>query len=226
MKLELVAALSQMYSEPHRKYHNLAHIHYCLRQAKEAFSHAVPLGVQHAIWFHDALYDPYAAAETNERNSVGLYMNYFREHRTQPWYHEAIACIEATMFYASARELDHLADGAVSAIGREKDYYCHTEISLFPKGNYEGIRRAMNYFLDIDFSILGDNPYVYKWYSTNVRNEYYITSDAEYSVGRVAFLQELLKNPIYRTDKFKAREEQARHNIESEIYDLTHYGEL
>ena len=66
------ARLVQLYCEPHRHYHTLAHIHHCLHEFNQAASlmdH--PDAVAMALWFHDAIYVP--GAMDNERRSAGLF---------------------------------------------------------------------------------------------------------------------------------------------------------
>ncbi len=61
------------YAEPHRAYHNLAHIEECLNEldraahlARDRFALAL------ALWFHDVIYDPHRA--DNEEQSAALMM--------------------------------------------------------------------------------------------------------------------------------------------------------
>ncbi|MEM7167672.1 MAG: N-methyl-D-aspartate receptor NMDAR2C subunit [Planctomycetota bacterium] len=63
--------LEQLYSEPHRHYHNLDHIDVCLRLLAEApHDHDDSVPLQLAIWFHDAVYQPLRG--DNEEESAAL----------------------------------------------------------------------------------------------------------------------------------------------------------
>lgn len=55
----LVAELTAAYSEPHRRYHTLAHIEHCLAELGRVWSYAIHLNeIRWALLFHDAIYDP------------------------------------------------------------------------------------------------------------------------------------------------------------------------
>ncbi|MCY2929525.1 MAG: hypothetical protein NTV86_08530 [Planctomycetota bacterium] len=57
------------YSQPHRRYHNLEHLQYCLRMLDEVSASLKERAiVEAAIWFHDAVYVP--GAQDNEANSA------------------------------------------------------------------------------------------------------------------------------------------------------------
>ena len=78
------------------------------------------------------------------------------------------------------------------------------------------------YFLDMDLSILGVAPNIYKGYVRKIRQEYSILPHRKFDEGRKAFLIEFLKRPkIFYTDLyFNQFEEQARTNMEQEVLSL------
>lgn len=58
------------YAAPHRAYHNLHHIVFCLAQLAAVRGLAVqPAAIEAAIWFHDAIYDP-QHADNEERSAA------------------------------------------------------------------------------------------------------------------------------------------------------------
>jgi len=61
--------LVDAYSQKHRRYHTGAHIEHCLQAFDSASGLArEPAEVEIALWFHDAIYDPYAS--NNEAKSA------------------------------------------------------------------------------------------------------------------------------------------------------------
>jgi predicted metal-dependent HD superfamily phosphohydrolase len=63
--------LTQLYSEPHRRYHTLQHLSECLNEFDASKDLACDVvAVEFAIWFHDAVYDPHAS--DNEERSAEL----------------------------------------------------------------------------------------------------------------------------------------------------------
>ena len=77
----------------------------------------------------------------------------------------------------------------------------------------------INYMLDFDLFILGQNPEEYKTYTEQIRREYSMYPDHLYYPGRIHALKHFLNTEeIYKTSKFKDLYEQmARHNITEEI---------
>jgi predicted metal-dependent HD superfamily phosphohydrolase len=69
LRHRLAAELTAAYSEPHRRYHTVAHIEHCLDEAAGTLSYAVDLNeVRWALLFHDAVYDP--RRQDNEARSA------------------------------------------------------------------------------------------------------------------------------------------------------------
>ena len=69
LKHSLLGQLTAAYSEPHRRYHTLAHLHSCVNEAIGSWSRAVHLEeVRFALLFHDAVYDP--QRQDNEARSA------------------------------------------------------------------------------------------------------------------------------------------------------------
>jgi predicted metal-dependent HD superfamily phosphohydrolase len=68
----LTPRLEAAYREPHRRYHDLSHIHACLAllDACEDLTEQERRLLTWAIWWHDAIYDPSAA--DNEARSAEL----------------------------------------------------------------------------------------------------------------------------------------------------------
>jgi predicted metal-dependent HD superfamily phosphohydrolase len=62
-------ALLDRWREPHRRYHTVAHLTAML-SIVESDGGAAP--VRLAVWYHDAVYDPRAAGDANERASAAL----------------------------------------------------------------------------------------------------------------------------------------------------------
>lgn len=70
--------LANLYSEPHRHYHNSQHIVDCLREFDSTRNLAhEPQAVELAIWFHDVIYNPRAA--DNEEQSAELAVQFITE---------------------------------------------------------------------------------------------------------------------------------------------------
>jgi predicted metal-dependent HD superfamily phosphohydrolase len=61
------------YAEPHRRYHDVEHLDEVLAVVDELSGLAAdPVAVELAAWYHDAVYDPRAAAGDSERRSAEL----------------------------------------------------------------------------------------------------------------------------------------------------------
>lgn len=70
------ASLARAYAEPHRHYHNLAHVAHILDVLKELPA-LEPCLLELAAWFHDVVYDP--RANDNEERSAAVAREALRE---------------------------------------------------------------------------------------------------------------------------------------------------
>ena len=182
-----LAALVAHYSEPHRAYHNLAHVMDCLEQfeAVRSLVHD-PTTVEMAIWYHDAIYDP--RAKDNEEQSADL----------------AVSITNAA----------GLADSFKSTV---------KTLILATKKHEASLDPDAAVIVDVDLSILGQNPARFDLYESQIRQEYNWVSAEAFAVGRTAVLETFLARPaIYATEFFKSKyERQARENIKRSIQTLS-----
>lgn len=66
---ETYQALIKAHAEPHRAYHTLEHIAACLRHLDKVRDQTNnPFEIEMALWFHDAIYEPFST--TNEEDSA------------------------------------------------------------------------------------------------------------------------------------------------------------
>jgi predicted metal-dependent HD superfamily phosphohydrolase len=148
------ADLLGRYAEPHRRYHDLAHLDDVLRHVDELAEHARDVHVvRMAAWFHDAVYDP--TASDNEERSALLAQTTLSELRVE----DAIAAEVARLVRGTA---DHApapgdlngevlsdADLAILASGPERYQryveavraeYEHVDDSAFASGRADVLR--------------------------------------------------------------------------------------
>jgi predicted metal-dependent HD superfamily phosphohydrolase len=125
---EWIAELLERYSEPHRRYHDVAHIDALAGLYEEVAAGPgwrQPVEVALAILFHDAVYEPGRA--DNEARSATL-----ARERLASWreieVERVAALIEATAAHGSARadadpDLGHFLDLDMAIIGAPADAY-------------------------------------------------------------------------------------------------------
>lgn len=179
-----------MYSESHRKYHNLTHIESCLT----LYDKFVPENlkdrhvIELAIWFHDIVYD--TTAQNNEERSADLVR------------------AELKSVYYPREYLQYLVHGAT-------DMILATKTHVLPEKSSE----ALEYFLDIDMQILGSDEETYNIYEHAIGEEYSWVPDDMFRARRKQILAGFLDFPwIYHTKKFRQLfEGQARKNIKRAI---------
>ena len=101
---------------------------------------------------------------------------------------------------------------------------CETvvELILATKHQSKTISHDQALICDIDLSILGRDPEIYRHYSEAIRQEYHWVPSADYSEGRRAVLSAFLeRDSIYILPHFQSQlEDQARSNLLSELEQL------
>ena len=145
--MELKAA----YSEPHRRYHTLQHIEFCLRELGRHDTHAVHLNeVRWALLFHDAIYDP--RRNDNEARSADWACRVMQElQRSEEEIARVRKLIMATVHAAQAETQDEalLLDIDLSILGADAaafDDYDRTirvEYEWVPEQAYRFARAAV-----------------------------------------------------------------------------------
>ena len=119
------AALSNAYREPHRHYHTHAHIADCLAQLDAMRDTcAQPDAIELALWFHDAIYDPYRS--DNEQASAGWAVRFLRDNGAIATLQQRVqALILATRHDAVASDPDMaiLIDIDLSILGAAAETY-------------------------------------------------------------------------------------------------------
>ncbi|MFW3170670.1 metal-dependent phosphohydrolase [Geodermatophilus sp. CPCC 206100] len=157
------AAVVAAWAEPHRRYHDLAHLAAVLGLVGQLADAATdPDAVRLAAWYHDVVYDPRRGDNEQvsaERARAGL-RGLVAEARVE----EVVRLVLLTAGHDPAPDD---ADGAV--------------------------------LCDADLAVLAGPPAAYAAYASAVREEYGHLSDAEFTAGRTAVLEQLLALPaLYR----------------------------
>lgn len=148
---QLSAELKAAYSEPHRRYHTLQHIEFCLRELGKHWLHAVRLSeVRWALLFHDAIYDP--RRNDNEARSADWGCRVMQElQRPEDEIARVRRLIMATMHAAQAETPDEalLLDIDLSILGAddatfdEYDRAIRVEYEWVPEAAYRLARATV-----------------------------------------------------------------------------------
>jgi len=131
--------LHELYSEPHRHYHNAQHIADCLKEFDSARDAAhEPLAVELALWFHDAIYNPRAA--DNEERSAELAAQFIRETGVAKEFEPAvIQLVFATKHHDGTLHRDAvlMVDIDLSIFGQTSERFWKYEEQI--RGEYEWV---------------------------------------------------------------------------------------
>lgn len=139
-------SLADHYSEPHRHYHTLNHLHFCLQELVPIrTSLNNPEAVELALWFHDIIYT--IGKNDNEEKSAKTAVQFCQKNKLSPDFTKQVEDhILATKHVAVNSNLDsqYLADADMAILGQppnifdkyEKQIYQEYS-TLFSKRNYQ-----------------------------------------------------------------------------------------
>lgn len=202
-----MANLSILYAQKHRHYHDITHIQNCLAEFeayrsdnKDNVTIDEANVVTTAIWYHDAVYNPYSK------------LNEFESSNLVPFSNKGP--------FRAVREIVILT----------KDHLINIDWDNLPTDalEEEWMITAAKVMLDIDLAGFGKSWEEYSHNSNHIRKEYYNTNDFDFCKGRLAFLTAMQKRQqaagtIYYTPYFNDKyNELARRNIKTDI-EVTKY---
>ncbi len=186
-------ALDSHYSEPHRYYHNWAHIADSFDKLDDIDSSGYRLYdndlivIEFAIWFHDAIYD--TKEYDNEDKSARLFLDLCRD-------------LNPDSFHVDDQDL----------------YWRRKDVTKLIRGTKEhkptrSVRGRV--LFDIDLSILGSSNEEFDEYDSCIKAEYHWVPPDIFSAHRSKFMSDLLnRKRIFQTRYFHDKyEEQARNNL-------------
>ena len=199
LSLEEQAYLSALLTQPHRHYHNITHINDCLvelyKMLQANVANVYEPELTYAIWYHDAIYNPYALTGVNEEQSAQLYTDYQVHYgKSSKFIHDEVAyAIRATAFHINTQQFE--------------DAKSEQEIDI------------ATFMLDIDLSGLGKYKPIVAFNSLNIAKEYPQTHPIDFIQGRFKFFTALNKREsFYYTDYFKSLyDERAKANVAYEL---------
>lgn len=179
------------YSEPHRKYHDVDHLHYMINRLLAFYpnlSKTVMDCVLWAIMYHDIVFNiPTSNDGSNEDLSAELWL---REHGDHSW-----------------------AEYIAIAIR-------HTKTHILPHGRKQGLVWTIaEHLIDLDLWALSDEK-AYLQNNAKIKAENN-ASDEQWIEGRGAWLTGFLeRDQIYYTDVGKEHEGEARRILEADLTSL------
>ncbi|KAF3317341.1 hypothetical protein TWF173_010993 [Orbilia oligospora] len=202
--------MGNAYNEPHRVYHNTAHITFMLdKLAEDVKTRKIELSgweqncVMFAVWWHDFVYNP--QVKDNELQSILAWEDFVdRVSQTSP-------------------VLESYKTPVSSLI------HCTISHTLPPPIPDTLLTPALiSYFLDLDLAILATSQDIYAAYANNIRSEYSNYPISDYRSGRMAVLKSFLgREDIFLTtslggggEDMQIMESLARKNISWEIEEL------
>lgn len=237
--------ITQLYSEPHRAYHNMTHVKDVIASLDFLIGGLdAPTAEEEAIlilaaFFHDVIYNP--KSSTNEKDSADLFIDFAIE-------------LSITITSLQKQQGDSTSgddnDGQ-AYIPQQHIRNCNMVVQIeeciiatathisSAKTAHETQNHTLAIFLDADMSILGKDEDVYDKYAGCIRREYEFVEREMYCEKRAVILESFLPlitqdetnvastaaastvkkhSFIYATEKARQQwEEQARRNLKNEI---------
>jgi predicted metal-dependent HD superfamily phosphohydrolase len=133
------------------------------------------------------------------------------------WFHDAVLDNrrkdneEQSAMLARSMLSEELPEDALTLV---ETFIRATASHELPTGLAPEVAADVALFLDLDMSVLGSDPDDFDRYESDVRLEYAWCDDAQWAIGRRAFLEGTLRRPIFHTPTFSALyEEKAKANI-------------
>jgi len=125
-------ALIRAHAEAHRAYHTLDHIAACLRHLDDVRKMTKrPDEIEIALWFHDAVYEPFSA--TNEEDSAEWAADWLQDRGLEK---EAVARIADHILDTKTHDVPDTVDGQLmldidlSILGAPTDVYDAFELNI------------------------------------------------------------------------------------------------
>lgn len=129
---ETFASLVAAYAQSHRHYHNADHIAACFKHLDIVSKLAdKPAEIEIALWFHDAVYDPYSAS--NERDSADWARKFLQDNAIaadQISRVEKLIMVTAGHGAASSGDEKLMIDIDLSILGECPEVYDRFEIAI------------------------------------------------------------------------------------------------
>lgn len=192
--------LVRRYSLPQRHYHTLTgHIYACIMELDSVCGTKIPLGVEAALWVHDAHYNP--RSHDNETRSKEWMQNLFRKMWIPETFIDEVAALIAVTTHVA---LPHELIFGINGEKRSYDYLLDTHAEIVA---------------DVDLSVLGKSEMQFDEYERGVREEYVFVPEITFREKRAEILERFLqRKSIYNHRIFQEKyEKQARKNLARSI---------
>ena len=206
------------YYQPHRHYHNINHIinlrhEYLVREpiASQYLSDVqIHIVMYLSILFHDVIYNVTAPPGENEFLSAKMARCLLENDIFKKYLTQIIIKHESTTYDTDYTNIINLMKHYVSNIIMSTTNHSCNENFIEPK--------IVNYFLDLDLSILSSISERYSEYSLNIREEYGFLPDEVFYPARLniinKFLEQCSNNTLFKV--IPSSNINAKNNLENE----------